>query len=108
MGLGEGTPTQRENLEQADHAEIGDDGSSHQRTYAQCATDFGVDTWIVVRILARNEEAAAHAFSRQPLVYVDGGSERRRRFAGSRAADHFVFRKNCLLYTSVPSSEIQR
>src|SRR5258708_924517 len=78
VGLRETPRMWRENLQQADHAKIGRDGSRHERTYAQCATDFGIDTGIVCRILARDEQAATNAFSRQALFCVDGSSERRR------------------------------
>ncbi len=88
VGIRKGTRTRRENFEQADDPEIGDDGSSHQRTYSQGATDSGGDSRIVFRIRAGDEEAAANALSRQPLGYVDGGSQRRSGFAGSRPADH--------------------
>ncbi len=93
VGLRETPRMWRENLQQADHAKIGRDGSRHERTYAQCATDFGIDTGIVCRILARDEQAATNAFSRQALFCVDGSSERRSWFAGSRPADHPVTRE---------------
>ena len=93
VGLGESARMRRENLQQADHPEIGHDGSGHERAYAQCATDFRIDTRIVFRILARDEEAAANAFSRQPVFCVHGGSQRRSWFAGSRPADHPVIRE---------------
>src|SRR5258708_28929702 len=83
----------RENLEQADHSEIGHDGSGHERTYAQCATNFRIDTQIVSRVLTRNEKVAANTFSRQPVFHVHRGSERWSWLTGARPADHLAIRE---------------
>ena len=90
VGLREPAQMRRENLQQTNHPEIGHDGSGHERADALCATDFRIDSQIAFGILARDEETTANAFSRQPLFYVHGGSERRRGITGSRPADHLV------------------
>ena len=83
----------RENLQQTYDPEMGHDGSGHERAYAQCATDFRIDTRIVSRVLARDEVATANAFSRETLFYVHRRSEQRGCFTGSRPADHLVIRE---------------
>src|SRR5258708_11546669 len=64
----------RENVQQADHAKIGRDWSRHERTYAQFATDFEIDTAIGCRLLARDAQPTTNPLSRQPLFSLDGPS----------------------------------
>ena len=82
--------SRREDLQQADHPEIGHERGSHKRADAQGATDLRIDTRIIFHIVAPDQESAANAFSRETLFYVHGGSQRRSRLTGSRPADHLV------------------
>ena len=91
--LGETAQTRRENLQQADHPDIGHDGNGYERAYAQSATDFRINARVVFHIAALDEEASANTFSGETLLYVHRGSERRRWFTGSRPADHLVIRE---------------
>ena len=54
-----------------------------------------MDARIVFRIFAGNKESLADAFSRQSVIYVDGGTQGWSWFAGSRPADHLVIREQC-------------
>src|SRR6202158_4733535 len=93
VGLGESARMRRENLQQADHPEIRHDGSGHERPYSQSATDFRIDTRILFRVLARDERAAANAFSRQAVFCVYGGSQRRSWLSRSRPGDYTFLRE---------------
>ena len=77
-----------ENLEQADHAEIRNNGRSQNRANAECAAKLGIYPRVRVRIFAENALASAHAFAGKTFLHIHFRTRRRRGIAGAPAAHH--------------------